>query len=423
MKKILNVIVVLLAMVAILSGRAEAAVNSFKDITSYTSGEEFRIVMAFSGTPKPIVKYYEKSIQIDIADAHVSPAKRVFDVNHVGIKSINVYQANPNLLRIRIFPSEGIKELKESFSSSVNHEKLVFSVGPKGAALLPVTEKLTPQEESASKTAASNPSAMPETPKAAIETPVMAEEAAKTEEKTEPAMGEAPGDDKILANIQKSLDEIKKEDVKTDGQAVSAPKIQQAGMLGSPEPSQVPGMGEAFIKIGSALMIVLALILAISYGAKKFLGVAEGGLGTKKQMKILSSHFIGVKKNVTIIEVAGEVLVLGVTNNNVNLLARYTDPEKIELIKMTHRLPDRPMGVFKKLPMFGWMKKKQPVQRPVNPMFARQVASYAENMKEAADAKEVKEKKPEIETRKDEMVSSVARSIADRLRTMEEAAS
>lgn len=395
---------------------AAAAPIAFKDITSFTAGDQFRVALAFDASPKTIVKYYEKSVQIDVPGGFVKPAQRQFSVDHAGIKEIDLYQINPTLLRIRIFPQESVAALKKNLSLETNGEKLVFAVGPKA---VPVAETLTPPPVEASKnqmvgeTSPVNDVKAPEADVAKSAAASVHEEAV-----TEPAPPVTAEDAELIARLQTTLNQLKTES--EPGKGKNDGGVKEAGMLSpmdKPSLPQAPSLGEAFVKIGSALAVVLALILVISIAAKKYLGALEGGFGAKKQLKVLSSHFIGVKKNVTIIEVAGEVLVLGVTNNNINLLARYSEPEKIEEIKFAHRLPDKPMGVFKKLPFMAWMERRRNAQKPVNPAFARQIASYEETVKTTSRAAEAEGNG--IQTRKDEMVSDVARSIASKLRTLQ----
>lgn len=416
MKKIIVVMTFLAGLLMGTIPEAAASPVVFKDITSFTAGDQFRVALAFDASPKTIVKYYEKSIQIDVPGGFVKPAQRQFSVNHAGIKEINLYQISPSLLRIRIFPLESVAALKKSFSLEANGEKLVFAVGPKGA---PMPETLTAAPVEASKNQALNEIA-PVNDGKAPEADVASAAASSagdnvTAENAAPMTAE---DAELIARLQSTLNQLKTESdpgkEKTDGRVI------KAGMLSTPDKPtlpEAPSLGEAFVKIGSALAVVLALILVISFAAKKYLGALEGGFGGKKQLKVLSSHFIGVKKNVTIIEVGGEVLVLGVTNHNINLLARYSEPEKIEEIKFAHRLPDKPMGVFKKLPFMGWLENRRSAKKPVNPAFARQIASYEETMKTTSRGGEAEGNG--IQTRKDEMVSDVARSIAGKLRTLQ----
>lgn len=418
----------LLAMIGLLAGSADLALasqTSFKDITSYADGERFRIVLAFDKQPKPIVKYYDKSIQIDVPGGLVTPSRRSFDVNHAGVKEINFYQISPSLLRIRVFPSGSVNDLKNAFSTEIDGEKMVLALGPKS---VPASETLTPVPVKAS---------IPPSPSEEPKTATISENASPAPETVATGEPEVPSatdevslsideDKDLLAKLHGALEEIKNAD--TRGKAPADRTMAKPVSLLNGGDAQAlppaPSASEAFMKIGSALFIVLSLIFVIAYGAKKYLGAAEGAFGAKRQLKVLSNHFIGVKKNVTIVEVGGEILVLGVTNNSINLLARYTDPDKIESIRMTHRLPDKPLGVFKKLPIASWFagRKTAPAAKPVNPAFARQMASYAETMEQAKSPATDGPEDNGITTRKDELVNNVAKSIGRKFRSVEEAA-
>ena len=52
-------------------------------------------------------------------------------------------------------------------------------------------------------------------------------------------------------------------------------------------------------------------------------------------MNVLGTWFLGPKKNIALVEVAGEVLVLGMSQENITLLSSIIDEEKIEEIKNT----------------------------------------------------------------------------------------
>ena len=57
--------------------------------------------------------------------------------------------------------------------------------------------------------------------------------------------------------------------------------------------------------------------------------------GGEKLVNVLGSGFLGPKKNIVLVEVAGEVLVLGMSQDHIALLTNITDPDKIEEIKLS----------------------------------------------------------------------------------------
>ncbi len=94
------------------------------------------------------------------------------------------------------------------------------------------------------------------------------------------------------------------------------------------------------------LVLVLGLMGIFLYALKHFMRSPVAGSGSFTPMKVLSSSFLGQKKNVAIVDVAGEILVLGITQNSITLLAKVEQPEiKEELRKMNARRP-RPFFNF-----------------------------------------------------------------------------
>ncbi len=59
----------------------------------------------------------------------------------------------------------------------------------------------------------------------------------------------------------------------------------------------------------------------------------EVGGSSEKLIRVLSSSYIGVKKNISLIEVPGSILVLGVTSDNICLLAKIEDEEILNKFK------------------------------------------------------------------------------------------
>jgi len=58
--------------------------------------------------------------------------------------------------------------------------------------------------------------------------------------------------------------------------------------------------------------------------------------GGGKLVQVLSTNFLAPKKNIALVEVAGEILVLGVSDQNISLLTSIREPERIEEIKNAH---------------------------------------------------------------------------------------
>ena len=93
--------------------------------------------------------------------------------------------------------------------------------------------------------------------------------------------------------------------------------------------SSSPDLALATVKMVIALGVVLAVIWGLYRIARRSLPMAQAG-GKGKMIQILESQYLGVKKNITMVQVPGAVLVLGVGPDRVNLLSRIDNPEIIK---------------------------------------------------------------------------------------------
>jgi flagellar protein FliO/FliZ len=92
-----------------------------------------------------------------------------------------------------------------------------------------------------------------------------------------------------------------------------------------------PDLTVAAIKMVMALGVVLLMVWGLYRLAKGRLTVGPQG-GRQKMMHIVESHYVGVKKSITMVKIPGSVLVLGVGTDAVNLLTRIDDPEILRTI-------------------------------------------------------------------------------------------
>jgi flagellar protein FliO/FliZ len=95
--------------------------------------------------------------------------------------------------------------------------------------------------------------------------------------------------------------------------------------------SATPDLTLATLKMVISLGIVLAIIWGLYRLAKKSLPMAQGS-GKGKMMQVLESQYLGVKKSITMVQIPGAILVVGVSPDKVNLLTRIEDPAVIKSI-------------------------------------------------------------------------------------------
>lgn len=83
-----------------------------------------------------------------------------------------------------------------------------------------------------------------------------------------------------------------------------------------------PSLLSSFSKMSIALLLVLGLMFLLYYISRKILVQRGSFISREKLIKVLANNYIGVKKQIALVEVAGEWLVLGLTPNQISLLTR-----------------------------------------------------------------------------------------------------
>lgn len=400
-----------LSLMAFPAGNAEAvAKNRFNDLSAFTSGEDFRLIFDFEKTPSTKVTFKDDLVQIEVSGAYSVPSKKTFELNRSGIKEIMVYQFDRNTLRIRIFPLDGMEKLRKDLSFTTVGNRLVINLQKVigvGAPLPPaVAKKGTIKTGTDAKNVKNRPGKAQTAPKK--------EKAVKSKRTAKRSTPAGKSKKNAATAVKKAAPKVSPRIADGKGfdflsTANASEPTDKKGFLDYSEPqvAAIPSLGEALIKVASSLLIVLALVLILGFAAKKYRGTIEAKLGSAHEIKVLSSQFIGVKKEVTIVEIAGEIFVLGVTSDNINLLARYDDPDRIDRIKLKNRLPKKPKGITKKIPGMKWGISAK-----------SKVSKKFENQVSVEEAKLEERRVAIAAENKNQIVSKAAQEIADKLKAM-----
>ncbi len=97
--------------------------------------------------------------------------------------------------------------------------------------------------------------------------------------------------------------------------------------------SYQPDLLTTAFKLFGALGFLVALLIAGLYVSRRYFG--KGGTRYSGEMiRILSSIHVGVKKSVTMVEVPGAILVLGVTHDHIRLLDKIEDSTLIDQFEL-----------------------------------------------------------------------------------------
>ena len=80
------------------------------------------------------------------------------------------------------------------------------------------------------------------------------------------------------------------------------------------------------VKMLVSLGILLGVLIIALYFAKRIFK-RGGNLSKGRMIRVLASAYVGVKKNISLVEVPGAILVLGITSDAINLLTKIEDEE------------------------------------------------------------------------------------------------
>ena len=96
--------------------------------------------------------------------------------------------------------------------------------------------------------------------------------------------------------------------------------------------STAPDALSITLQMLTALAIVVGGLLVAFYLMKRFLKRDAGG-SSNALIRVVANQYIGVKKNIALVEVPGTVLVVGITSDRISLLTKIEDQSALDGIK------------------------------------------------------------------------------------------
>ncbi len=99
----------------------------------------------------------------------------------------------------------------------------------------------------------------------------------------------------------------------------------------------------SFFKMIFALAIVLGLLIGVMYFVKKFMQQTGPASDSQTLINVISSRYLGPKNKIVLIEVLDQIIVVGISNQQMTTLASIDDPlalAKIKTIKTSSRMTD-----------------------------------------------------------------------------------
>ncbi|MGK7346784.1 MAG: FliO/MopB family protein [Candidatus Nitrospinota bacterium M3_3B_026] len=335
MKDFTVVMALMLAFAAPAQAVDLSGLNRLDGVSVYSDDKEARVVIRFAGDvgkkPRPV--FYEKSIQLDMSGVYVNPPQIEFDLGDPFLPKAAAYQLTPEKTRLRLFLAENPREYEARTESSLNGELLILAIrkkepappGPQARTEAEPVEPLPGIEELDG-----------------IKKTLAAASASVKNAAEEPAA--APGSAGAGAIKRETNDRLGKLAAMTKPDA-SAPRSEPRSKLSAngggngfleyrdPEAPQPPSLGGMAVKMAASLSLVLAMIFALAWAAKKYSGRLGGALGQGGVVRILASGSIDMKRRVVVADIAGEVMVIGLSGDSMTMLGVIDDEEKADILR------------------------------------------------------------------------------------------
>lgn len=93
-----------------------------------------------------------------------------------------------------------------------------------------------------------------------------------------------------------------------------------------------PDLVSTALRMLTALAIILGGLLAVFFYTRRKSKIELGG-SRERMVRVLGNSYIGVKKHISLVEVPGSILVLGITPDSICLLTKIEDEEIMDQLK------------------------------------------------------------------------------------------
>jgi flagellar biosynthetic protein FliO len=89
----------------------------------------------------------------------------------------------------------------------------------------------------------------------------------------------------------------------------------------------------SFFKMLAALAIVIAMMIGTAYVLKKYFYRSPETINGNPMIDILSTRYLGPKSSILLVDVLGQVILLGVSTTQISALGTISDPKALENLK------------------------------------------------------------------------------------------
>ena len=326
MNRILSVLTLLTLLFASYQPSIAQTANlaMLNDINIATSVDRTKIEIKFDVMPgDEKILYRDEFVQIEFPETYVDPPKQWLKVEDEIVKNIFVYQFDANTVRVRLFTYGNAVNIRERISISRENNGVMISYDQEPAV---VNKKVTVAAKVKAKKELKKSNAAP----VEINLPLTAEKVSPPQQ-TDSIAGSEKDTQYVIANNEEPSSEQLPAEAFTDLNKPESLPVKQDTEEGMSElVKDTPSFSSSVIKMVTALGIVLSLLFAVVYLVKKYLGKKIGLAGQEQKIRVLTSTYLGPKKSIALVEVAGEKIVVGVTATHISMLTKVGKEKDFE---------------------------------------------------------------------------------------------
>jgi len=286
------------------------------DINIATSVDSTKIEIKFDVMPgDEKILYRDEYVQIEFPETYTDPPKQWLKVEDEIVKNIFVYQFDENTVRVRLFTYGNAVNMRERIGISRENNGVIISYDQEPAV---ANKKVTVAAKVKAKKEFKKSNAAP----VEINLPLTAEKVSPPQQSDSITGSEKAAQYVIENNDEPLSEQMPAEAVADLNKPESLPVKQDTEEGVSVLVKDPPGFSGSVIKMVMALGIVLSLLFAVVYLVKKYLGNKIGLAGQEQKIRVLTSTYLGPKKSIALVEVAGEKIVVGVTATHISMLTK-----------------------------------------------------------------------------------------------------
>jgi len=89
----------------------------------------------------------------------------------------------------------------------------------------------------------------------------------------------------------------------------------------------------SLVKMLFALALVLGLMIGAMYFIKKILHANAPEMDRGSMIRILASRYLGPKNSILVVDIAGELIVVGLSNSQMTMLTTISDKEALDMLR------------------------------------------------------------------------------------------